>query len=129
MPRRHVVGLSVIAAIAVVLTGSIVVRALPIGPDGPAPTPVVARAATPAAMPSGVSPAQAPAPAVADTPAVVGTPTQLPAPPPPMRGDNPPRRIASMRERPHPAPPHLERGRDLPPLRAHDHSHPGRPHR
>jgi hypothetical protein len=123
IPRRHVVGLSVIAAIAVVLTGSIVVRALPLGPDGPATTPVVA---------------QAPATAAAEAPAAAGTPTQLPAPPPPMRNDNPPRHIASMRERPHPAPPHLQRGRDLPPLRAqqagppkrpHDQPHPGHRHR
>ena len=133
LPRRHVVGLSLIAAIAVVLTGSIVVRALPIGPDEPASTPAVAQAATPSAMPSRVPHAQAPAPVAPE--AAAGTPTQLPAPPPPMRNDNPPRHIASMRERPHPAPPHLRDGMNLPPLRAqhdrppprpHDHPQPGR---
>jgi hypothetical protein len=72
MPRRHVVGLSLIAAIAVVLTGSIVVRALPLGADGQAPTPVVAQAAVPTTMPPRVAPVQAPAPADADAPATAG---------------------------------------------------------
>jgi hypothetical protein len=127
MPRRHVVGLSLIAAIAVVLTGSIVVRALPLGADGQAPTPAVAQAAVPTTMPPRVAPVQAPAPADADAPATAGTPTQLPAPPPPLRTDNPPRRIASIRERP-PLPPLRARQAEHPP-RAHGHSHHGRPRR
>ena len=55
MPRRHVVGLSIIAAVAVVLTGSIVVRALPLGPDAPATTPGVAQIAAPVALPARVA--------------------------------------------------------------------------
>jgi hypothetical protein len=120
MPRRHVVGLSLIAAIAVALTGSIVVRALPVGADAPATTPAVAQVAAPVALPPRVVPAQSPAP-VTPQPAT-GTPTQLPAPPPPMRDNNPRRQIASIRERPSPAPPHLRRGADLPPLPQLDHS-------
>lgn len=138
MPRRHVVGLSIIAAIAVVLTGSIVVRALPLGPDAPATTPGAAQIAAPVALPARVASAQAPAPAA--PPAVApaaGTPTQLPAPPPPMRSANPRRQIASIRERPQPAsrPPHHRGERPHPraqqggpPPPPNDHPHPRRPH-
>ena len=129
MPRRHVVGLSIIAAIAVVLTGSIVVRALPLGPDAPATTPGVAQIAAPVALPARVASAQAPAPAAPPAAApAAGTPTQLPAPPPPMRSANPRRQIASIRERPRPwSPPH-HRGERPHPRAQQGGPHSPRPH-
>lgn len=107
MPRRHVVGLSLIAAIAVVLITSIVVRSLPLGPDTPGATPGIAQVGAPVTVPSRVIASQPPAPgtppAPAAAPSVAGAPVRLPAPPPPMREANPRRQIASIRERPQPA--------------------------
>jgi len=106
MPKRHVIGLSLIAAIAVVLAGFIAVRASPLGPEAPVATPRVAQVAVPTSEPPRDAPMQRPAPEMraAAAPAA-DAPSQMPAPPPPTGDPNPPRRIAGVESRPHPAPP------------------------
>ena len=103
LPRRHVIGLSLIAAIAVVLAGIVAVQVLPPAPETAAPTPAVAQmaGATPAPVP--VAPVKTPGPVTTDaaTPAM-GIP--IPAPPH-MRDPNPPRHIAGIQDRPHLEPP------------------------
>jgi hypothetical protein len=106
MPKRHVIGLSLIAAIAVVLAGFIAVRARPLGPDAPAATPRVAQVAIPTSAPPRDAPVQTPAPGAGDAAApVADAPSQTPAPPPPAGDPNPPRQIAGVQDRPHSAPP------------------------
>ena len=106
MPKRHVIGLSVIAAIAVVLAGFIAVRASPLGPEAPATTPGVSQAAVPTSAPPRDAQVQTLAPEMGDAAApAADAPSQTPSPPPPTGDPNPPRRIAGVQGRPHRAPP------------------------
>lgn len=120
MRRRHVVGVSLIAAIAVVLAGVMVARTMPLGPDAPDPVRVVAATPAPQALAQRL-PARDAVPARPAQEATPGTPARLPAPPPPLRDPGPRRSIASIRPAPRaagtPTRPRV-RNRPCPPRRA-----------